>query len=234
MLSVLLLVAMVACAAAMVAEQVRQHRRRSRERAALLDPATAVLDDADRQVDATHLPSLSGRYRGWEARLDLLVDTLMLRRLPRLWLRAEVRRSLPVGGPLYVVRQACTAQALEAGGRLTRELVAPADWPEGLVVRTDPERPFHLPGALAPVGRLFDAEEIVSVLVSPRGVRVAAEAARGEAAAFRVSRDARFQAPVAPELAARLLGVTADLAEALHRAPSGDSAGPARAADPPA
>lgn len=225
MLTAVLLVAMVACLAAMVREQVRQHKRRMGERSALLDPAQDVLEEAVRTLDASRLPSLSGRYRGEDARLDVLVDTLALRRLPRLWLRAEVRRALPLGGPLYVVREACTAQAMEAGGRLTRELVAPAGWPAGLVVRTDPDMAFHAPGALEPLGRLLAAEDVVSVLVSPRGVRVTIEAARGEAAAFRVSRDARFATPVPSEAAARLLDLAVDLAATLGSASSASSRG---------
>ncbi len=213
MLSTLLVVAMVALVAAMVAEQLRQHRRRKSEYRRLLDKAAGVLEDERTGLDASRLPFIEGRREGHDARLDLVIDALALRKLPRLFLRAAIHRLLPVAAPIFAVRLTTGSGMVESDRRLSRTVPTPASWPEDVVVRTTENGTIPVPDALLEVGRLFDDPRTSSVMVSPRGVRVSWEAARGDVAAWRVSRGARFATGVPASLARELLDVAARLAD---------------------
>ena len=215
MLSTLLVVAMVALVAAMVAEQLRQHRRLKVEQAGLLDQVAGVLEDERPERDATGLPALRGRHDGHEARLDLIIDALALRKLPRLFLRSAIHRPLPVSAPVFAVRMTSGSGMVESDPRLSRGVPTPAAWPDDVLLRTIEDGPVPLPAALHGLGHLFDDPRTASVTVSPRGVRVSWEAARGDVAAWRVSRGARFGTPVSAELARELLDTTAAVADAL-------------------
>ena len=213
MVSTLLVVAMVALVAAMVAEQLRQHRRRRREQQGLLDEAAGVLEEARGGLDASGLPVLEGRHRGHAARLDVIIDALALRKLPRLFVRAAIHRPLPVAAPVFAVRITTGSGMVESDPRLSRGAPTPATWPEDVIVRTTEDGRVPVPDALLDLGRLFDDPRTASVLVSSRGVRVSWEAARGDVAAWRVSRGARFGQGVAPALALELLDTAVALAD---------------------
>jgi hypothetical protein len=212
-LSTLLVVAMVALVGVMVAEQLRQHRRRRREQEALLDAASGVLDDARAELDASGLPVLVGRHDGHDARLDVLVDALALRKLPRLFVRAAIHRPLPVAAPVFAIRMTSGSGMAESDPRLGRGVPTPASWPEDVLVRTTEDGTVPLPDYLLDLGRLFEDPRTASVLVSPRGVRVSWEAARGDVAAWRVSRGARFGSGVPAALARDLLEAAARLGD---------------------
>ncbi len=217
MLSTVLVVAMVALVAAMVAEQLRQHRRLKREHSSLLDDAVPTLDGGRLERDPYGLPVGRGCHDGQDARLDLIVDALALRKVPRLFTRASIHRPLPVGAPIFAVRMTSGSGMVESDPRLSRGLPTPPTWPEEVLVRTTEDGPARVPDELLRVARLFDDPRTASVMVSPRGVRVAWEAARGDVAAWRVSRGARFGAPVPASLAREVLEAAAALADSLHR-----------------
>jgi hypothetical protein len=219
-LSTLLVVAMVALIAAMVAEQLRQHRRLKREHGSLLDEAGGVLEEARRERDASGLPVARGRHDGHDARLDVIVDALALRKLPRLFLRAAIHRRLPVRAPVFAVRATSGSGMVENDPRLTRGVPTPVTWPEEILLRTTEDGPARVPDELLRVGRLFEDPRTASVLISPRGVRVSWEAARGDVAAWRVSRGARFGRPVPAAFARELLETAAALGDALASSPA--------------
>ncbi len=215
MLSTVLVMTMVALIAAMVAEQLRQYRRLKREHERLLDEAAGVLEEARSERDASGLPVARGRHDGHDARLDVIIDALALRKLPRLFLRAAIHRPLPVSAPLFAVRLTSGSGMVENDPRLTRSVPTPVTWPEEVLLRTTEDGPARVPDDLLRVSRLFEDPRTASVMVSPRGVRVSWEAARGDVAAWRVSRGARFGRPVPAELARELLGTAAALGDAL-------------------
>lgn len=214
-MSTVLVVAMAALVAAMVAEQLRQHRRIRREHGGLLDQVTGVLENSRLERDASRLPVVVGRHQGHDARLDVVIDALALRKVPRLFLRAAVHRRLPVGAPVFAIRTSSGSGMVENDPRLSRYLPTPATWGEEVVVRTTEDGPARVPDDLLRVGRLFDDPRTASVMVSPLGVRIAWEVARGEVAAWRVSRGARFGERVRADLARELLDTAAALAAAL-------------------
>ena len=220
MLSTLLVLAMVALIAAMVAEQLRQHRRLKREHEALLDEAAEVLEGVRRERDAPGLPVARGRHDGHDARLDVIIDALALRKLPRLFVRAAIHRRLPVSAPVFAVRVTSGSGMVENDPRLTRGIPTPVSWSEEIVLRTTEDGPARVPDELLRIGRLFEDPRTASVLVSPRGVRVSWEAARGDVAAWRVSRGARFGRPVPADFARELLETVAALGETLSASAS--------------
>jgi len=211
----LLTLAMVACIAAMVAEQLRQHRRRKREHDGLLDDAEGVLDSPVRGRDATGLPVVSGGHDGREARLDLMIDALAMRKLPRLFLRGAIHAPLDVPAPIFAQRLSVGSGMADGDRRLDRELPAPAHWPPEVVIRTTPDGPDHLPRSLYSAGAVFDDPRTLSFLAAPRGLRLTWEVARGDMAAWRVSRGARFGEHVPAHVADHLLSTAGDLADSL-------------------
>lgn len=235
MLSTLLVVAMVACIAIMVSEQLRQHRRLAREHQTLLDEAEGILGRPVRGSDQTGLPVLTGTHDGRDVRLDVMIDSLALRKLPRLFLRGAIHRRLGVPAPIHAQRPSVGSGMVENDRLLEKELPTPAGWPEEVVVRTTADGPDQVPETLLAAGEVFADPRTLSLLAAPRGLRLTWEVARGDVAAWRVSRGARFGEHVPAEVADRLLTTAGEIAEALPAgrasggAPAGPVSGPRRA-----
>jgi hypothetical protein len=182
-----------------------------------------LLDDAVVEQDGIGYPSVAGTYRGESVKLELLVDTLTPRRLPRLWLVVTIRRPLPVQVPVDVILAPVPTDIASPGVTFRYEHERPAHWPEHIRIAT--REPFRMT-------ELYDVDALTdvlhdpltkSVVLAPGGVRVVHELARGEVASYRVVRRPNFSfdlsAADARAVLDAALGVADGVGSVYRRAP---------------
>lgn len=161
---------------------------RNAARAGYLDACLPLFDGPVRGVADSGFARVSGKYRGQMFDLQVVPDSLNLRKLPCLWLLVSLVEPLPLAGRFDVMLRATGTESFSKFGELPDQIAVPDGFPEGCSIRTD--TPGALPGA-AIIGRYMaglDAGRLKEVVVAGAGVRVvwlAEEADRGRYLLFR-------------------------------------------------
>jgi hypothetical protein len=197
--------------------QIGHVRRVKRDRCAAAGPASEVLTDVRVVQDGIGYPTVRGRYAGTDVKLEMVVDTLTMRQLPRLWLVATVRRELALHNPVDMVLRPVSTDVVSPGARFACERPRPRLWPEHMRIATPLPGPIPELDELDVLTGLLRDERTKSVLVAPGGVRVVTELARGDVARYRVVRRADFHVVLDPERLRRLLDDELELADGVDR-----------------
>lgn len=161
---------------------------RSAARAGYLDACLPLFFQPHKAVAETGFARVSGTYRGQMFDVQVVPDSLSLRKLPCLWLLATLAERLPVAGTFDVMLRATGSETFSKFGNLPDQIAVPEGFPEGCTIRTDSADDF--PSA-AVIGRYMaglDAARLKEVVVAKTGVRVvwlAEEADRGRYLLFR-------------------------------------------------
>lgn len=170
----------------------RDKNRLERERAELLEDVRGLLSDAEITRVANEYPKLRGLYRGYEVSIDAMVDSIAVRKLPSLWLRATVLTGIPFAGACDVMARSHNVEIFSPAGDLHQVLKLPAGWPDHLTVRCDDPETAPPEARLTPHIGIFADPRVKELLVTPRGVRIVRQAAQGSRAEYMVLRQAMF------------------------------------------
>ena len=161
---------------------------RSAARAGYLDACLPLFAAPLKGVADSGFARVSGQYRGQLFDVQVVPDSLSLRKLPCLWLLVTLVERLPVAGTVDVMLRATGAETFSRFGDLPDQIAVPSGYPEGCTIRTDADG--DVPGA-AVIARFMaglDAARLKEVVVAQAGVRVvwlAEEADRGRYLLFR-------------------------------------------------
>lgn len=162
---------------------------RSAARAGYLDACLPLFATPLKGLADTGFARVSGRYNGQMFDVQVVPDSLSLRKLPCLWLLVTLVERLAVAGTFDVMLRATGAETFSKFSTLTGQIATPAGFPEGCTIRTDAA---VSPGIEA-IGQYMaglDAARLKEVVMAPAGVRVvwlAEEADRGRYLLFRDS-----------------------------------------------
>ena len=213
MSTTMLLVVVALAAATLWRIQLAHVRRLRHERRQLFDDVQDVLDDVHVHGDGAY-PALTGTYRGHPVRLEPVVDTLGLRKLPALWLVVTQQRRLGVDVPVDVLVRPSGTEYFSPNAGYAHELRPPDGFPAH--VRVASPEPGVARGTIERLAPLVCDPRTKDVLVSANGVRVVrmlAEAAQGP---YRTSRTAEFGVVrIAPDGLRRLLDVVTGVGDTL-------------------
>lgn len=186
------------------------HRRERRsiklQRGAFFDDCLDLFSDAHLAQDDVDYPVLQGRYGDHRVRLEPVVDHVVIRKLPSLWLLVTVFGELPIKGTVdFLVRPQNTEFYSPSAG-LPESLPIPPGWPQHAHLRTDMSGRSAPVELLTPHMVIFDDPRTKELAVTPRGVRIVYQVGQAERAYYLVLRQARFsELRVDRELARRLL-----------------------------
>lgn len=193
----------------------RYDRERYRRRRAELFADCLPLFERYRVIqEGVGFPVLEGNFQGFAVRLEPVLDTIAMRKLPSLWLLATVLAPLPYGGVLDILMRPQNIEFYSPSERLDHSLKTPPGWPTHAAIRSDD--PEHMPPyeRLEPHLRLFDDPRVKELLITPRGVRIVYQVWQGERAYYLVLRQAEFHASrIEPDIVRGLL----EQAIAIHR-----------------
>lgn len=183
----------IVAVALMVWLQVRDVRRIKRMRRDAVVCAQGALTDVQVEQQGIAYPTLRGRCGDHAAKVELIVDTVTIRQLPRLWLAVTVQCRTGVGVPVDIVLRPLPTDIVSPGTRFPYEHRVPPDWPAHMRIATPTPSPLPELGELTALGSVVSEPETKSVLVTPRGVRIVTELARGDVAPYRVTRRPEFR-----------------------------------------
>ena len=199
--------------------QVSERARVRAQRRALFDSCRHSFDDVAIAQDGINYPVLDGRYRGFEVKVEGIVDHVAFRKLPQLLVVVTLRAPAPCGVVVDVLARPQNTEFYAPWSRLAYEVRPGERWPAHVVARTDSAEPLPFLDVLDRRMPMFDDLKMKELLITPRGVRLVyqlREGGRGPYLLLRQSvfEEVRFDAQLAERLLQALIALHEDLCRA--------------------
>jgi hypothetical protein len=192
----------------------RDHREILALRSGMLDDCARLLSRPKISIGPDSFPALTGELEdGRTARVDLIADTLVTRRLPQLWLRLTVidetpRRDFSIGA----LARATGAEFYSIVANLPERVALTSQLP---IVARGANIPDRVERNCAMVlERLFSDAQLKEAVAKPGGLRIVRQTSQGDRASHLVLRQVRFGISVVP---AEILRLAIDDALALEQ-----------------
>lgn len=172
----------------------RAAQRRKRDAPDLLfAEVRSLIEDARYEArSSVGYPELIGRYRDLPVRINPVIDTLAIRKLPSLWLLVTIPEPLPIRATFDLMMRPAGPTTFSNFDHLPATLAPAPDMPLHAVVRSDdPDHvlPHHV---VAPHLDLFEDPRAKELLITPKGLRIVWQAAEADRARYGVFRQAEF------------------------------------------
>lgn len=166
----------------------RSNKTRTVARAGYLDLCIPLFVEPRLAIATTGFARISGHYRGQMFDIQVVPDSLALRKLPCLWLLVTLAEKLPVKGTCDIMLRATGTETFSRFGELPYQIKVPNGFPEGCSLRTDMQMVLPAPQAVGQYIAGLDQARLKEVVVAPTGVRLVwlvQEADRGRYLLFR-------------------------------------------------
>lgn len=190
------------------------HRTALAQRRGLLDDAAALFEEARIVHSPDQFPVLTGNLKGGRrAKVELIADTMVARRLPQLWLRVTVSERAECAHPTIGALARPTGAEYYSLVHDMPVWMTPPETSASLLMRGDgTATPLQTARVEALFRSLFIDPQVKEAVITPRGTRIIRQAAQGEPGAHKVLRQARFSVTSVPK---ELVRQALDEAEAL-------------------
>lgn len=190
----------VASLAWMGVRAVGDHRTALAERRGLLDEAASLFQNARISFTPDQFPMLSGRITdGRQAKVELIADTMVTRRLPQLWLRVTVSEKAMCARPTIGALARPTGAEFYSLVHDMPVWMTPPETNASLLMRGDgTATQEQAERASAFFRSLFADPEVKEAVITPRGTRVIRQAAQGDRGSHMLLRQARFELAAIP------------------------------------
>lgn len=173
---------------------VRDKRKLWLTRLGLLDGVTGVVDRPTLRHGADGFPRLTGWRGGFPVSIELIPDTLTIRRLPQLWVSVTVERPVQGAPRLALLARPRGTEFFALADRLAYRCEPVFGLPEDVMIRGDGPAAQRLLGRLArPLGDLFADPRIKEVVLTGRGARIIWQAGEGKRGEHLLLRQAVFE-----------------------------------------
>lgn len=199
----------------------RDHRRLRASRQGLLDQCAHLLSDAVLTHGGDDFPRLEGRYNGSLVRVELIPDTMTIRRLPQLWLSVAVTAPRPgLQGFAALVRPNGN-EFYSLTPNFQERLEAPTGFPAEILINGSGPAAQRLLDALASTAAVILTDPRVKELaMTARGTRIVRQAGEGRRGEHLLLRQAVFDgAHVSPPDLEAMLSATTALRRAVPSEP---------------
>ena len=177
---------------------VRDHRAAKSARRGVLDRCAGALDSVERGYAADGFPRLTGRHRGSEIRVDLLCDTMTIRRLPQLWMSTTLLDRNPDLPSFAILVRPAGTEFYSLTSRFEDRLDTPEGFPDEVLIRGDEGAQRLLDELREPLAGILADARVKEVAVTPRGLRIVRQAAEGKRGDHLLLRQSVFEDPSVP------------------------------------
>ena len=194
-LSVALLLFVLVGVAGLGAMALRDHRRELKERATLLDGLLGHFDAGRVEIGGDGFPTLTARLADRrQLTVSLLPDTLVMRRLPQLWLIVTLHERLEKPRPsIGALARSTGAEFYSRTLSFPQRLEAPAGLDSALLLRGDRHvSAADLDRIAGVLGSVFHDAHVKEIAATPRGVRMVRQVSEGDRGSHLLLRQARF------------------------------------------
>lgn len=173
---------------------ISDHRTALSQRRGLLDEAAGLFSNAHISFSPDHFPILTGRLDdGRKAKVELIADTMVFRRLPQLWLRVTLSETGERHRPTIGALARPTGAEYYSLVHDMPEWMTPPETEASLLMRGDGQAtPWQVERVSAILRNLFADPTVKEAVITPRGTRVIRQAAQGEPGAHLLLRQIRF------------------------------------------
>lgn len=172
---------------------VRDHRAAKAARRGLLDNCVNALDRAELSHAPDCFPRLSGYHQGREVRVDLVPDTMTIRRLPQLWLLTTLLdRNAGLPGIAVLVRPAGT-EFYSLTSRFEQRLETPAGFPAEVLIRGGHGAERLLAELAETMSTVLADPRVKEIAVTDRGLRIVRQAGEGKRGEHLLLRQSVFE-----------------------------------------
>jgi hypothetical protein len=187
------LVGLTAFVALLAVLAVRDHRRAIATRRQLLDFCRGVLDEERWTAGDDGFPVIEGRACGQPVVAKLIPDTMVVRRLPQLWLSVTMKHRIPHAPSLSIVARFTGNEFYAAALDLPQRIDPPIGFPLDVMIRGDGARAMRLCHDLGPaLAKVLADERVKEIILAPNGVRIVRQAAEGRRGEHLLLRQAVF------------------------------------------
>ncbi|HET6390437.1 hypothetical protein [Hyphomicrobium sp.] len=186
---------------------MREHAKAVASRRGLLDSCAGLLSNAVITHGGDGFPRLKGLHNGRLLHVELLPDTMTIRRLPQLWLKLTLIDPRPGLPEFSLLVRPTGAEFYSLTHNHARMLEPPLGVPSEILAKGDGKSSQQLLNRVAPVlRRIFSDPRMKEVAATGKGLRLVWQAGEGDRGHHLLLRQSRFgDASVAREaLAARL------------------------------
>ncbi|MCU0954154.1 MAG: hypothetical protein MUC37_05970 [Hyphomicrobium sp.] len=172
---------------------VRDHRRTIATRRQLLDACRGVIDDERWTSGDDGFPALEGRAYGRAVVAKLIPDTMVVRRLPQLWLSVTMKHRIPDAPSISILARFTGNEFYASTLDLPHRIDPPIGFPLDVLIRGDGARASRLCHDLAPMlAKVLADERVKEIILAPNGVRIVRQAAEGRRGEHLLLRQAVF------------------------------------------
>ena len=162
-------------------------------------------------------PKLYGRYGEFDVVLELVADTLAVRKLPPLWLLVAIKGRVLTKGSLDIVVRPQNNEFYSPAWEWSGHLQTPENWPAHSLIKYQNE-PASLEVLNDFVPLLFSDERYKELLVLPNILRITYLAKQAERGEYMLMRNSLFDAkPLERELVKSIIIKAIYIREALEK-----------------
>lgn len=182
------------------------HRERQTirgRRRLILDPVVALFDDPHVTTDGAGIPKLEGHYRALDLKLDLIPDTMTIKRLPQLWLSVTAIQPLPIADAgIAILIRPSGADFYSLTERMSERFDPPPSLPWECLVRGETDKSEDTLARIAPeAGKILSDPKVKEIAATKRGVRIVTQLAEGKRGQHLLLRQCDFEgAALSPQL----------------------------------
>ncbi len=190
----------------------RDRRRHGERRGAFFNDCLSLFEQYRVTQDDIYFPVLEGRYQGYTFRLEPIVDHVVFRKIPSLWLKITLVAPTRYRGVFDLLMRMQGSEFYSPFGELPERVTVPAGWPADAAIASDDPQAMPPLDVMAPHIRAFGDPRMKEMLVTPRGVRLVYQAEQAERVHYMVLRQIEFAAErLSAPLARALLNATVEL-----------------------
>ena len=190
----------------------RDRRQHGHRRAAFFTDCLGLFERYRVTQDDIYFPVLEGSFQGHTVRLEPIVDHVVFRKIPSLWLKITLVAPTRYRGVFDPLMRLQGSEFYSPFSELAHRVARPAGWPADAAIASDDPEAMPPMDVLAPHMRLFADPRMKEMLITPRGVRLVYQAEQAERVHYMVLRQIEFaQERLSASLARALLNATVDL-----------------------
>lgn len=180
---------------------------RARQRSGYLARCLPLFSNTIQAAAETGFARISGLYQGQIFDIQVIPDSLSVRKLPCLWLLVTLPAPLPVPGSLHVMLRATGLETFSRFATLPDQIAAPQGFPDDCTLRTDWPGAMPDPTIIGPYLAGLDQARLKELVVAPTGLRVVWLVEQADRGRYLLFRDAEMAvAPLDPAVLQPLMG----------------------------
>ena len=183
----------------------RDHVKTIQAKLHLFDDCMDVLKEAKLNPQGLDFPKLRGQYDGYDVLLELVADTLAVRKVPPLWLLVTIKGKSLTKGSLDLIVRPQNNEFYSPAWQWPGHLQAPDNWPAHSMIKyQDDPADVNVLDKFVPL--LFADDRTKELLVMPSVLRITYMAKQAERGEYMLMRNSIFNAiPLEKELVQRII-----------------------------